>query len=141
MKVQINHVEKKTGMIRKTTHHGVSVRVTFDATETAIIKERKLERDVILERGYSSDVSDSNIEKAETRSLGRALFTAAVSGRDALTTHLTINKLMTGEDVFYLGTPMEAKAYEEELKGCLVKCKGWIVGNESVEQKSDTFEL
>lgn len=141
MKVTINHVQKTTGMIRKTTHHGVAVRVEFSAQELAVIQERQLERDIVLERGYPSDMSDAAIEKEESRGLGRALLKAAVSGRDALHHHLTVNKLLHGEDVYFLSTPMEAKAYEQELKEKLVMLKNWITGNAEVETATESFEL
>ena len=141
MKVTINHVQKTTGMIRRTTHHGVSVRVQFSAEELAVIRERKLEKDVVLERGYPSDMSDGAIEKHETKGLGRKLLTAAVSGTDALHFHLTINKLMQGEDVYFLSTPMEAKGYEAELKDKLVEPKNWIMGNAELETETESFEL
>ena len=65
MKVTINHVQKSTGMIRKTTYHGVSVKVEFNAEELAIIRERHLEPDIVMERGYSADLSPAQIEKLE----------------------------------------------------------------------------
>lgn len=141
MKVTINHVQKTTGMIRKTTHHGVSVRVAFNPQELAVIRERHLEKDVILKRGYSSDLSDGAIDKQENRGLGKSLLKAAISGSDALNTDLTVTKLMKGEDVFYLGRPVEAKEYEEELKNGLVQLKGWIEGNAEVEKETTSFEL
>lgn len=141
MKVTINHVQKTTGMIRKTTHHGVAVRVAFSAEELAVVRERQLEKDVILERGYPSDMSAGAVEKHENKGLGRTLLTAAVSGSDALHFHLTVNKLMKGEDVFFLSTPVEAKAYEDELKAALVQLKDWIVGNAAVETETESFEL
>jgi hypothetical protein len=132
MKVTINHVQKKTGLIRKTTFHGVSVKVVFNTEEQAVIRERKLEKNVILERGYPADMSDMAADKHANRGLGRRLLTAAVSGADANDFHLSVNKLMRGEDVYFLGTPMEAKDYEEQLKEGLVKLKNWIVGNADV---------
>ena len=141
MKVTINHVQKSVGMIRKKTHHGVSVRVQFNTEELAVIRERHLEPDIILERGYSSDLSDSKIEKRENSGIGKKLLKAAVSGTDALNTNLTVTKLMKGEDVFYLPRPMDAKEYEAELKEGLVRLKGWIEGNADVEKETATFEL
>jgi|GEM_PF-2968496 len=141
MKVTINHVQKTTGMIRKTTHHGVAVRVEFNAEELAVIRERHLEKDIIMERGYSSDVSINSIEKQENRGLGKKLLKAAVSGTDSLNTNLTVTKLMNGEDVFYLPRPVEAKEYEQALKEGLVQLKGWIEGNAEVEKETATFEL
>ncbi|WP_299372769.1 hypothetical protein [uncultured Tateyamaria sp.] len=90
---------------------------------------------------YSADISESKALAQENRGLGRKLLTAAVSGVDANTTNLTINKLMKGPDLFYLSTPLEAKGYEDELKDKLVLLKGYIVANEGVEEKSTSFEL
>ena len=141
MKVTINHVQKSSGLIRKTTYHGVAVRVEFNAEELAVIQERRLEKDVILERSYPADMSDGQIEKHANKGLGSRLLKAAVSGTDALHFHLTVNKLMKGEDVYFLGTPLEAKAYETELKEKLVVLKDWIVGNAEVERETASFEL
>ena len=55
--------------------------------------------------------------------------------------HLTINKLMKGEDTHFFSTPVEAKAYEEELKEQLTLLKAYIVGNAEVERETATFEL
>ncbi|RLJ60753.1 hypothetical protein BCF46_0959 [Litoreibacter meonggei] len=141
MKVTINHVQKSSGIIRKTTYHGVAVRVQFNAEELAVIRERQLEKDVLLERGYPSDMSDNAINKHANRSLGKKLLTAAVSGADSLHFDLTVTKLMKGEDVYFLGNPMEAKGYEEELRNGLVRLKQWIVGNAEVEKETASFEL
>ncbi|MEL6314255.1 MAG: hypothetical protein AAFQ60_09465 [Pseudomonadota bacterium] len=141
MKVSIEHVEKTTGMLRRKTLHGVQVHVEFSEEERAVIDQRGLKWDVVLERGYSADVSNAKAEKMENRGLGRALLNAAVSGKDANTTHLTINKLMKGPDLYFLTTPLEAKGYEDALKEKLVTLKGYIVGNEGVEEKSTSFEL
>jgi hypothetical protein len=141
MKVTINHVQKTSGMIRKTTYHGVAVKVDFNTEELAVIRERKLEHDIIMDRGYPADMSDGQIEKHANKGLGSKLLKAAVSGKDALHFDLSVAKLMKGEDVYFLGTPMEAKAYEEELKEGLVKLKNWIVGNADVEKETTSFEL
>ncbi|MFK7881839.1 hypothetical protein [Roseobacter sp.] len=106
MKVGIKHVEKKTGMVFKKTHHGVELSVDFNDEERAIIEERKLQKDVILERGYPSDV---DAEKHEDRGIGKILLTAATKGADANHFHLTISKLMRGPDTFWFETPIEAK--------------------------------
>jgi hypothetical protein len=138
MKVSLSHEEKKTGMIRKTTHHGVTVHVQFSPAEEAIVRERKLERTVILERDYPSDVDP---EKFESKGLARRMATAAVSGMDALHFHLTIGKLLKGPDTYFMATPLQAKEYEARLREQLPMLKEYIVENEGVEQKSDSFEL
>ena len=141
MKVTINHVQKTAGLIRKTTFHGVSVRIEFNAEELAVISERKLGHDIVLERGYPADMSDMAADKHANRGLGRRLLTAAVSGKDANDFNLSVNKLLKGEDLYFLGTPMEAKEYEGMLKDGLVTLKNWIVGNTEVEKETATFEL
>lgn len=141
MKVTINHVQKSAGLIRKTTFHGVSVQIEFNSEELAVINERRLGHDIVMERGYPADMSDMAAQKHANRGLGRKLLTAAVSGSDANDFHLSVNKLMKGEDVYFLGTPAEAKAYEGELKNGLVELKGWIEGNAEVEKETATFEL
>ena len=141
MQVQINHVQRTTGVLRKTTHHGVSVKVTFSTEELAIIRERHLEGDIVLERGYSSDLSPSQIEKRESRGVGKTLLKAAVSGFDSMDTNLTVTKLMRGEDVFYLARPVEAREYEAQLKEGLVNLKSWIEGNAELETETASFEL
>lgn len=141
MRVNIEHKEKTTGVLRRNTLHGVEVSIQFSEEEKAVIEQRGLHYDIVLERGYSADVSDSKAMKQENRGLGRALLNAAVNGRDANTTNLTINKLMKGPDLFYLSTPLEAKTYEEALKERLVQLKGYIIGNEGVEETSTSFEL
>ena len=70
-----------------------------------------------------ADMSDGQIEKHENKGMGSRLFKAAVSGTDSLHFHLTVNKLMRGEDVYFLSTPVEAKGYEEDLKNGLVTLK------------------
>ncbi|MEJ6404949.1 hypothetical protein [Yoonia sp. 2307UL14-13] len=117
------------------------MKVEFSTEELAVIRERKLETDVVLERDYSSDMSQAAIEKRENRGLGKKLLTAAVSGTDANHQHLSVRKLMNGEDVYFRSTPMEAKDYEEQLKNSLVTLKNWIVGNAEVETETASFEL
>lgn len=141
MKVSINHVQKTAGLIRKRTFHGVAVSVQFGAEELAVIRERRLEHDIVLERGYPADMSQGKIEKHESKGLGSKLLKAAVSGTDSLNFHLTVQKLLNGQDVYFLGTPVEAKQYEEAVKDGLVTLKSWIVGNAEVETESATFEL
>lgn len=141
MKVLIDHTQKQTGVFRKVTHHGVRVKVTFSTAELTIIRERHLEGDIVLERGYSSDLSPSQIEKRESRGMGKTLLKAAVSGFDSMDTNLTVTKLVKGEDIFYLARPVEAREYEERLKEGLVNLKGWIEGNAELETETSSFEL
>lgn len=141
MKVSITHHEKTTGMLRKKTLHGVQVLVEFSEEERSVIEARDLRYDIVLERGHSADVSDGKAMAKDNRGLGRKLLTAAVSGKDANWTDLTINKLMQGPDLYFVTTPLEAKTYEDMLKDGLVKLKGYIEGNQDVEETSTSFEL
>jgi hypothetical protein len=137
MKVKIEHVEKSTGLIRRTTHYGVSVHVEFNGEESAIIQQRGLEKDIVLERDYPSDV---DAEKHEGKGLARKLAKAALAGADSLHFHLNVRKLRDG-DTYFMSSPLEAKNYEAAVKEKLVELKAYILGNQGIEQKSDTFEI
>ena len=138
MKVSIKHVEKSSGMVFRKKLHGVALSVVFGEEEKAIISERRLARDVLLERGAPADVDP---EKHEKRGVVKMLATAAVAGRDANHFHLTFGKLLNGTDTFYFDTPIEAKDYENLLKNeTLPKAKEYLMGNQSVGE-GDSFEL
>ena len=137
MKVRIQHVEKSEGLVFKKKYHGIALKVDFSPSELAIIRERKLERTIITERGYPADV---DAEKHANRGLGKMVLTAVVSGADANHFDLTIGKLVKGEDVYYLDTPFAAKEYETILREDLPKLKHYITENETAGE-SDTFEL
>ncbi len=138
MKVNIEHVEKISGVVFRKRLHGVALSVKFSEEEHAIITQRGLERDMVLERGVPADV---NAEKHEKRGMVKKLATAAVMGRDANHYHLTIGKLLQGTDTFFFDTPLEAKTYEQALHEVLPEVKEYIMGNESIEKKSGSFEL
>ena len=137
MKVSIKHEEQKKGMLFKKTLYSVVCDVQFSEEEKQIISSRKLEHDIILERDPPADV---DAEKHASRGLGKKLMTAAVSGRDANHFHLTINKLLRGPDSYALQTPIEAKAYEDELVDRLRDLKGYLEGNAEVAGET-AFEL
>lgn len=138
MRVDIKHVEKKQGLVFKKTLHGVTISVTFSEEEKQIINDRKLQRDIVLDRPPPADV---DAEKHANRGLATKILTAAVKGADANHFGLTIGKLMNGPDTYFVETPLEAKAYEAELRDKLTELKSYIMANEGVEQKSDSFEL
>lgn len=138
MRVNIEHVEKSKGMVLKKKMYGLSVTVTFGEEELAIIKERKLERTVILERGIPADV---DAYKHDNRGIVKRLATAAVAGADANHFDLTIGKLMKGTDTYFLDTPIEVKEYDAMLREKLPDLKNYIVLNEDIDRGSDSFEL
>ena len=137
MKVTINHVEKTQGMIFKKTLHGVELSVAFNEEELAIIRERKLEGDIIVERGVPADV---DAEKHANRGLASKLATAALSGADANHFHLTIGKLMKGTDTYFFETPLEAKEYDEHLRDTLPNFKNYLLAN-AEKGEGGSFEL
>jgi len=138
MKIDIKHVEKSRGLIFRKTLHGVALTVQFSEEERQIIKQRRLQNDIILERGVPADV---DAQKVQNRGLAKSLATAALKGRDALHYDLTINKLLSGTDTFFFETPLEAKSYEADLREKLPQFKSYILENAEIEQKSDSFEL
>lgn len=137
MKVDIKHVEKKKGMVFSKKLYGVQCSVHFTDAEQAIIEERRLQHDVILERAWSADIDG---EKQESRGLAGKLVKAAVQGAGANHPHLTIDKLMRGADTHFFTTPAEAKMYEDDLVEGLRGCKGWIEGNAETGS-GGSFEL
>ncbi len=137
MKVNIKHVEKKKGMVFSKKLHGVECSLQFNDEETAIIDERKLKNQLLLERDWSADVDG---EKQESRGLVSLVAKAAIQGAGANHPHLTIGKLARGADTHFFDTPVEAKMYAEELKDALKLCKGFIEGNAEAGT-DDSFEL
>ncbi len=138
MKVDIQHVEKSKGMVFKKKLHGVALTITFSEEEKAIIEQRKIGGDIIVERGVPADV---DVDKHENRGLMKRVATAAVKGADANHFHLTFNKLLRGTDTYFFETPLEAKEYEQVLREKLPEAKEYIMANQAIDQKSDTFEL
>lgn len=123
MRVNIEHSTKTTGLLRKTTHYVVTLTVEFTDEEKHIIRERRLGKDVIMERDIPSDKDPAKFAKVA----------------DAF--HIRIQDLLRGPDSYALSTPLEAKAYEAELTEKVTLLKSYIDGNRSVEQQSTTFEL
>jgi hypothetical protein len=138
VRVSIEHTQETKGLLRKTTFYIVCLTVEFSEEEKSIIQQRKLERDIILERGAPANVDE---EKHANRGLLSKAITAATKGLDANHFHLTIGKLLAGTDRYALATPLEAKEYEAEIKDKLTALKGYIMGNARIEEKSSSFEL
>lgn len=138
MKVDLKNVEKKYGgMFSRKTLHGVALNVTFSEEERAIIQERGLQKDVILERPASADM---DVDKENNRSMVGKLAKLAIKGSDGFTAHLTVSKLLAGTDTHFYQTPLEAKNYADELKEALPQFKAYIMENAEVGQ-DDSFEL
>lgn len=122
MRISIEHGETTTGFIFKKTLFTVRLAVQFSEEELAIIKLRKLESDVLVERDPPADVSLRNTDNPN-------IF------------HLTIGKLVKkGSDTYVVSTPIEAKNYEMLLHERLKLLKEYIMGNAD-GGTSKTYEL
>jgi hypothetical protein len=122
MRVSIEHSEKTEGLIFKTKYFHVKLKVEFSNEERAIIQQRKLEKDIIMERNPPADVK-------------------VKPGDNLNIFDLTIGKLAKrGEDTYVVATPLEAKSYEGELVQRLQVLKAHIMENASTGT-SKSFEL
>ena len=99
MRVNIEHYETKTGIFKKVTHYGVAVTVTFSEEEKSVIKSRKIEKTIVLERRMGS-----------------------MSGLDEKW-DLTIGMLVSGACKTTFFTLAEAKQYDANIRDALVDLK------------------
>jgi len=129
MRANIEHKEYTTGLLRKTTWFQVVTGVEFTEEEKAVIKQRKLDRTVVLEREPDAEAAH-RLGRDYLLSLGDTI-------------HLKIGDLLNPRkpDVYNLKTPLEAKQYEENVLASLKKLKQYIVGNVGIEEKSKTVEI
>lgn len=104
MRVSISHETVRQGWLFKTTYYAVDLQVHFTHEETQIIRQRKLEKSVLLERRPA---------------------TAKVDDRDEKFT-LAVGMLQKGTDRFLTATPATAKLYQAELLIALEQLKGWL---------------
>ena len=104
MRISITHETIRKGWLFKTTYYAVNLTVAFTHEETQIIRQRKLEKSVLLERRPA---------------------TAKVDDRDDKFT-LLVSSIQNQTDRFLTATPAEAKLYQEELLGALENLKGWL---------------
>jgi hypothetical protein len=118
MKVKIDHGQKTTGMIRKKTYETITVKVDLSHEELAVIKSRKMDKIVVMERGWPAHMG-------------------AMNGDFNLTVGGLVKNLMTEYSV---NTPIEAKQYEAALVNQLKLLKEELVGNASGGE-SKSFEL
>lgn len=118
MRVSIEHHTIRKGMVMKTTYYQVACSVAFTHEETQIIRQRKLEKSVLLERRPA---------------------TAKVDDRDEKFT-LTVAHLQRGPDQFLCATPAHAKLYQQDLLSALEQLKNWLMLNaETGERKVVEF--
>ncbi len=119
MRVTIAHSEKTTGLIFRTTRYVVQTTIEFTDAELDVIEGRKLSSVVVMER---EPPSDSNERLRQDY-------------------NMTIGNLTRGTDTYALDTPIEAKNYDNELRGRLRLLKDYIDNNAEAVRGSDTFEL
>lgn len=113
MRVSIAHETIRKGLLFKTTYYAVDCTVAFTHEETQIIRQRKLEKSVLLERRPA---------------------TAKVDDRDDKFT-LAVTHLQKGTDRFLTATPANAKLYQEELLAALEQLKIWLQANADEGEK------
>ena len=124
MSVSIEHSESTTGLFAKKTFHVVTLSVEFSEEEKHIIAQRKLEKDLILERGVPADRNPREFDGLE----------------DVF--NLRIGTLIRNRfDKYAFTSPLEAKQYEAKLRELMPDLKAYIMGNQGIEQKSASFEL
>lgn len=104
MRVSIDHDTVHKGWLFKTTYYAVDLSVHFTHEETQIIRQRKLEKAVLLERRPATAKVDDRDEKFI----------------------LTVSTLQRGTDRFLTATPAAAKLYQEDLLAALEQLKQWL---------------
>lgn len=114
MRVSIEHATVRRGFVLKTTYYAVDLSVHFTHEETQIIRQRKLEKAVLLERRPA---------------------TAKVDDRDDKFT-LTVAKLQAGTDRFLTANPAAAKQYQAELLIALEQLKVWLTLNAETGERT-----
>lgn len=107
MRVSIENHTVRKGLVLKTTYYAVDCTVHFSHEETQIIRQRKLETSVLLERRPATAKTDDRDEK----------FTLCVS------------HLVRGTDRFLTANPGQAKIYQENLLAALEQLKLWLTVN------------
>lgn len=142
MKVDIKNVTKTQGMFKKRELQGIELTVTFNEHELAIIKERQLEGNVIIDRGIPADVDPAKIAKKAASGFGIAttIAKAAIKGTDALSYNLTITKLLKGPDTYYTGDVLNNKNYIEEVKEGMRQLK-YLIDQSETSAEDTSFEL
>lgn len=114
MRVAIEHHSVRQGWPFKITYYAVDCTVHFTHEETQIIRQRKLEQSVLLERRPA---------------------TAKVDDRDDKFT-LTIALLQKGPDRFLAANPAHAKLYQQELLAALEQIKRWLSANAETGERT-----
>ena len=128
MKIDIKRGETTRGMIRKTTFHTVTVIAEMTDEEKAIIKQNKLERVVVLERGLSATSENDDFSRKHIQEHPDAYM-------------LKVKDMMHKDgDTHNFHSIGEANQYVAQLKEVLPKVKAMLDGNtEAGEDESIEF--
>lgn len=124
MRVTIEHNQRTEGLLFKTTYYGVRCTVVFTEEEKQIIKKNKLGDYIFMQRtGGTKKMREHHRDFPGHQDI-------------------KVKDLLKADGVGYtLETPLDAKAYEQDLREHFKKLKDVIEGNQQVEKQSDTFEL
>lgn len=123
MRVQIDHVEMQKGLIIKRTYHAVRCEVVFSEEELHIIKQLRLQDEVVMERLPSAELKVSR-------------------GDDMEPYYLYVKTLLRGADLYCMETPNGARIYEEGLIENLKEMKEYLAANaEGIAERSKTLEF
>lgn len=114
MRVSISHSTVRRGFVLKSTYHVVELEVHFSHEERQVIRQRKLEQTVLLERRPAHAKVDERDDK----------FT------------LLVGQLGKGPDRFLTANPGEAKAYQAQLLLALEQLKDWVTLNADEAQRT-----
>lgn len=114
MRISITHHAVRRGLLFRRTFYAVDLLVHFTHEETQIIRQRRLEDAVLLERRPA---------------------TAKVDDRDDRFI-LRVAHLTSGADRFLTATPAAAKVYQAELLEALEQLKLWLGANAEVAERT-----
>jgi hypothetical protein len=126
MRVSISH-RQKSGFFFGRTRYQVVASVQFSPEELGVIKKLRWKNALLLKR-QPDNRGAKGLTEAELAQLSNVW-------------NLTLDKLLKGDDVYTLDTPMEAKEYEEELMEALRNLKRGLEGNVTTPVGTQTFEL
>jgi hypothetical protein len=101
--------------------------VRFSTDELAVIRARKLEDVLVLERQPDAQAVH-NINAGATASFGNR-------------SNLRISDLIYEVDTYSCDTPLEARAYETKIRDALRNLKAYIDANAVVKRGRETYEL
>lgn len=114
MRVSITHHAVTTGIIFRRTFYAVDLSVHFTHEETQIIRQRRLEEALLLERRPATAKVDDRDERFALR----------------------VRHLKAGTDRFLTATPAAAKLYQAELLQALEQLKHWLSANADIADRT-----